>query len=378
MLLPKANALWIDRGLAMRRFLFSLAVLLIMVCLCSCGEKKEEAPARVGSPTELVSSKRNVIYAYSLSDVTYPEQFTAIVISFLDTFPDGRVKESSFPHLKETLDTFHENHPYTKVIAGLGGASNSETLGRIIMDPEKRTVLAQTTAALVKSRGIDGIDLDWEYYSDYAECNAAYLDFAIQLRALLGKDCIISMAGQSAGSFYDEASCIKLMNEVLDYVCVMTYDFDYSGRQRSYIGYNGNFTQLRGVMNGYASVVTDKSKLIVGLPLYGLKYAVEEDRVYYRGENAVRYMDDLGYSTLSSSKELGTKAANPDAYDDDNGVALAFRRKFMYTFDNETTVTTKTEWACENGFGGMMAWVASSDDAMFTLERAVTTVLNKY
>ena len=50
----------------------------------------------------------------------------------------------------------------------------------------------------------------------------------------------------------------------------------------------------------------------------------------------------------------------------------------MYTFDNATTVTTKTKWACDNGFGGMMAWVASSDDAVFTLESAVTTTLNEY
>ena len=363
----------------MRKLCIALLVLVMAVCLCSCGKKEApEEPKRVGSETELVSSKRNVIYAYTLTDVTYPDQFTAIVISFLDTFPDGRVNEKTFPHLKDTLDAFREKHPYTKVIAGLGGASNSDSLGEIMMDADKRKVLAETTASLVKSRGIDGIDLDWEYYSDYPARNAAYLDFALQLRALLGPSYIISMAGQSADAFYNEASCIKMMNEVLDYTSVMTYDFDYSGRQKAWIAYNGNFTQLRRVMEGYAAVVTDKSKLLIGLPLYGLKFAVEENKVYYRGDSAVRYMDDLGYITLSSTKELGEKAANPDAYDDDNGVALAYKRKFMYTFDNAVTVTTKTNWACENGFGGMMAWVASSDDAVFTLERAVVTELNKY
>ena len=360
----------------MRRTAVILLVLLIMVCLCSCSKKEvtpEEPPKREGSETELVSSKRNVIYAYTLSDVTYPDQFTAIVISFLDTFPDGRVKESSFPHLKETLDTFHQNHPYTKVIAGLGGASNSESLGRIMMDPEKRKVLAQTTASLVKSRSIDGVDLDWEYYSDYAECNAAYLDFSLQLRDLLGKDYIISMAGQSADSFFREESCVRMMNEVLDYTSVMTYDFDYAARQKCYIGYNGNFTQLKKVMNGYASVVTDKSKLLIGLPLYGLKYWVEEKRIYHRGEDAKRYEGDFGYNRISA--EIGDAKIE---YDDDSGVALAFKTRYMYTFDDATTVTTKAEWACRNGFGGTMAWVASSDDATFTLERAVTTVLNKY
>ena len=349
-----------------------------MICLCSCGketkaEEKPAEPVREGSATNLVSSKKNIIYAYTLSDVTYPDQFTAIVISFLDNMPDGSVRESSFPHTKDTLDKFHQEHPYTKVIAGLGGASYSEKLGKVIMDPDKRKVLAETTAKLLKDRGIDGVDLDWEYYSDYEECNAAYLDLARQLRALLGDGYIISMAGQTAPGFYEEESCVTLMNEVLDYTSVMTYDFDYSGRTKGYIAYNGNFSMLRNTMNGYAAVVQDKSKLVVGLPLYGLKFLVDEKRIYYRGENVKRYEGDFGYGKISV--EIGDAEV---VYDDDGGVALAFKTRYMYTFDDVNTVTTKTNWACENGFGGMMAWVASSDDGLFSLERAVVTELNKY
>lgn len=376
----------------MRRTVVLLSVLILMVCICSCGNKTNVPSAsdlspkpetsggyvvvkqdREASATSLVSTKKNVIYAYTLSDVTYPDQFTAVVISFLDTFPEGNVRESSFPHTRDTIDSFHEKHPYTKVIAGLGGASNSDRLGVVIMDPEKRKLLAESTAKLIKDRGIDGVDLDWEYYSNYPECNAAYLDLALQLRALLGKDYIISMAGQTAGGFYREESCIKLMNEVLDYTSVMTYDFDYNNRTNSRIAYNGNFTQLRGVMEGYASVVTDKSKLVVGLPLYGLKWLVSEKRIYYRDEVAQRYEGDFGYGKLSI--EIGDA---PVEYVDDGGVALAFKKRYSYAFDDVNTVTTKTNWACENGFGGMMAWVASSDDGLFSLERAVVTELNKY
>jgi len=369
----------------MRRTVVLVAIMVLLMCACSCEKNTatdsntaqegaatiKQRPKEEGSETVLASSKRNVIYAYTLQDVMYPDEFTAIVISFLDTFPDGSVKESSFPHLKDTVDKFHNEHPYTKIIAGLGGASNSDSLGRIMMDPEKRKVLAKTTAALVKSRGIDGVDLDWEYYSDYEECNAAYLDFAIQLRNLLGKDYIISMAGQSAAGFYEEASCVRLMNEVLDYTSVMTYDFDYAARKGNYIGYNGNFALLQNVMNGYASVVTDKSKLLVGLPLYGLKWSVDENRIYTRGEHVGNYLGDFGYMKLAS--ELGSTEV---VHDDDYGVALAVKRKTMYVFDDPHTVTLKTSWACENGFGGMMAWVASSDNG--ALEKAVTTVLNKY
>ena len=375
----------------MRKAIVLILAMVFMVCLCSCNSKGKVPSAaelspkheetgyvvvkadREASDTSLVSTKKNVIYAYTLSDVTFPDQFTAVVISFLDTLPDGTVRETSFPHTKDTLDNFHEKHPYTKVVAGLGGASNSDRLGEVIMDPAKRKVLAESTAKLIKDRGIDGVDLDWEYYNNYSECNAAYLDLAQQLRALLGPSYIISMAGQTSGGFYNEESCIKMMNEVLDYTSVMTYDFDYNYRTNSRIAYNGNFTQLRGVMEGYASVVKDKNKLVIGLPLYGLKWLVDEKRIYYRSEVAKRYEGDFGYGKISI--EIGDAEKE---YVDDGGVALCFNKRYMYAFDDVNTVTTKTKWACENGFGGMMAWVASSDDGLFSLERAVVTELNKY
>ena len=163
----------------MKKTAVVLLVLLMFVFACSCSGKKEkvvEEPERIGSETVLVSSKRNVIYAYTLQDVVWPDQYTAIVISFLDTFPDGRVNEKTFPHLKDTLEKFREEHPYTKVIAGLGGASNSERLGEVIMDDAKRKVLAETTASLLNSRGIDGVDLDWELIREArAEDEGTYL-----------------------------------------------------------------------------------------------------------------------------------------------------------------------------------------------------------
>lgn len=354
----------------------SLLVLFLLIVLLSCSCRgQNEVVKREASSTNLVSSKRNVIYAYTLQDVVYPDQYTAIVISFLKTDGAGNVYESSFPHLAETVTKFKTEHPYTKVLAGLGGAAYSEVLGGAILDDESRKRIAESTAALVKSRNLDGVDLDWEYYSNYAKSNAAYLDLAIQLRNLLGDGYIISMAGQSSSSFYDEKSCIKMMNEVLDYTSVMTYDFDFSARSGCWVGYNGNFSSLKKVMEGYASVV-DKSKLNIGLPFYGLKYNVDDNKVYYWGDDAKRYEGDLGYSKITG--EIGELAVNPNDYDDENGVALAYKRKSLYVFDNPTTVETKAKWACENGYGGVMAWVASSDDAVASLGKAVTDVLNNY
>lgn len=342
-------------------------VLAFSLLLTSCSKK--------GSPTELASGRRNVIYSYKLDDVMYPEQYTHIVISFLKTDKEGNIFASSFPHKATKIKTFREKHPEVKILCSLGGGSNSDMLAPCIINAEARKKLAEQTAALIKDRELDGVDLDWEYYDDYKASNAAYLDLARQLRALLGKDYLITMAGQKAKEFYAEESIVTMMNEVLDFTSVMTYDFDYEYRSNGKIGFNGNFTETRALMEDYARYVS-KAKLNTGIPYYGGKYQVKEDRVYARDEKAVSYLGSVNYPNVV--KVIGDKAATPDGYADDNGVALAVDNKTLYIFDNETTVRTKAAWSCDQGFGGVMAWVASDDDGLATLQKAVTDTLNNY
>ena len=235
-----------------------LGMALICASLISCTPKNN-------AKKDSASKYRNVIYTYTLGDVTYPEMYTHVIISFFKADNVGNLFEKSFPHTPETVKTFKKEHPKVKVLGAIGGGSYSEFLTPVMLDEEYRTRLAKQLCDFVASHHLDGIDLDWEYYEDYPESNAAYLDFAQQLRKKLPKNAVLSMAGQKAPQFYRDESIVTMMKDVLDFTNVMTYDFDYDNKMNRTVGYNGSFTETKLTMNDYAKALGgDKSKLNTG------------------------------------------------------------------------------------------------------------------
>lgn len=379
----------IEKSMTKRKYFGSLALVLFsqlmalsaaimiptMALLLTTSCTKKTVSKGEPSPTNLVSKYRNVIYTYTLGEVAYPEMYTHIIISFFKTDNEGNLMETSFPHTKDTVKEFKENHPTVKVMAALGGGSFSEFLTPIMMDPVKRKTLATQLGQFVKNYKLDGIDLDWEYYDDYTDANAAYLDFAKQLRKTMPKGTLLSMAGQKATEFYCDNSIVEMMKDVLDFTSVMTYDFDYNGRMTKRIAYNGNFTETKLTMQNYYEAGCPKEKLNTGLPFYGSKFKIKDDVIHYNGDPCHSYGGGTNYTSTTAA--LGKDgAANPMAYDDNDGVALSLKGHDLYVFDNETTLTNKVNWSCAENFGGVMEWVASDDDAYCTLQKAVTTALN--
>ena len=359
-----------------RSLFLSVLTLSVLFAFTGCEEKKvNKGPA---SPTNLVSTKRNVIYTYTLGDVMYPEQHTHIIISFFKADGNGNVFEKSFPHTADKIISFKQEHPGIKILGALGGGVYSEFLTPCMLKKDARTNLANQLAAFVKSRKLDGIDLDWEYYDDYVRCNAAYLDLAKQLRKKMPRKSLLTMAGQQASQFYREESIVEMMTEVLDFTSVMTYDMDYEQNTNNRIGYNGNFTKMRRIMEDYAKACNgDKSKLNSGLPYYGRNYKIKDSQVHYINEPCHVFAGTANYTVVT--KAIGeARGKNPDAYDDDDGVAISVKNHDLFVYDNETTLSNKVKWSCEAGFGGVMEWVASDDNASATLQKAVCNALNNY
>ncbi len=353
--------------------LFLAAAALFMTAAVSCSRKVSKGEP---SPVNLVSNFRNVIYTYTLGDVMYPEMYTHVIISFFRADNNGNLMEKSFPHTQDTVKKFKKEHPSVKVLAALGGGSFSEFLTPVMLDDDKRTNLAAQLVKFVKDYHLDGLDLDWEYYDDYFESNLAYLDFAKQLRNGLPADAVISMAGQKAPAFYRDDAIVEMMKDVLDFTSVMTYDFDYDGRVGKFVSYNGNFSETKITMEDYFEAGCPKEKLNTGLPFYGSKFKIKEKELRYLGEPCHSWAGGTNYtSTCAALTPEG--AANPQAYDDDDGVALSLKGNDLYVFDNETTLTNKVKWSCSENYGGVMEWVASDDDALATLQKAVTDTLNK-
>ena len=77
--------------------MLSFCILLICASLISCTPKNN-------AKKDSASKYRNVIYTYTLGDVTYPEMYTHVIISFFKADNEGNLFEKSFPHTPETAN----------------------------------------------------------------------------------------------------------------------------------------------------------------------------------------------------------------------------------------------------------------------------------
>ena len=161
----------------------------------------------------------------------------AVTESFNVNKTDGKKSEvkaftKRFPEsqLKDFMNDIHKNHKNVKVVACFAGGDDG------IVDEEKqRTIiynylkdkgadsLASQLADMVKKYNLDGVDLDWEYFSSYSKYNGYYRQLAQALRKKLpaSEGYSLSVAFPVNEKFVD-SDIIEMCNS-LDVVSVMSY-----------------------------------------------------------------------------------------------------------------------------------------------------------
>ena len=147
---------------------------------------------------------------------------TTDVRAFTERYPEST--------LKSYLEKAHKNYPNVKIVACLGGGDDeivdSDTQKTLIYNYLKdkgADSLASQLADMVKKYKLDGVDLDWEYFSSFSKYNSLYKDLAKALRNKLpaSEGYSLSVAFPVDKSFVD--SEIKEMCNYLDVVSVMSY-----------------------------------------------------------------------------------------------------------------------------------------------------------
>jgi chitinase len=244
-----------------------------------------------------------------------------------------------------------------KVILGLGGSyGNGENFTRIASDPSKLSAYLFSILRYARTRGYDGVDVDWEFVWSH-ERNA----FVSLLKGLhdslatwnpRGLLTIAIPGWTNAGYGYDYAA----MNLYCDQINMMNYD--YTGSWNTYTGYNSPlyrpmlYTYDGGVVDeGTNDVLTQgvtRSKLGLGIPFYG--YIVPTNHA--PGEVRKGYPQQISYAQVlplisSASSHWDSTARVP---------WLGSITQDFVTFENDASVALKVNYASESGLGGVMVF----------------------
>lgn len=142
---------------------------------------------------------------------------------------------------------------------------------RILTDPEVRRRTIEEIVSFVVENNFSGINIDYENIPP--EDRGALNSYMRELASILhshGKIATIDVSGKTWDdtSGWGGAWDYRALSEVCDYVCIMCYDYHWSGSEAGPIGPLG---WLREVVE-YALSTIPKEKIVIGIPFYGYRW----------------------------------------------------------------------------------------------------------
>lgn len=186
---------------------------------------------------------------------------------------------------------------------------------------------------------------------------------------------------------------VKSMAKCVDFVNLMTYDLNVYNWYTPWLHHNSplfpratdppyfNTLNVASSAKLWAKLGMPKSKIMVGIPTYGLSWVLTHPDRWQVGSRAagratyaggfVNYPEVLQYLASGAKRE----------YDQEAMVPFLHKDKLWISYDDEYSVRLKALWALQNGYGGTMTFSLNADDwagtyssATFPLQRVIAQV----
>jgi len=285
------------------------------------------------------------------------------------------------------LNTLKKINPDLKILISLGGWGWSNYFSDAVLTPSSRLKFAQSSVQIVEDHDLDGVDIDWEYPNQRGEDNVfrpedkqnytlmfkAIREELDQLSERTGKTYELTTAVGASSRFIDNTEMAKVQ-EYLDYVLLMTYDFYTSGDSAGHhtnLYPPENYDKDRSghkTVNLFIEAGVPVEKLVMGIAFYSRSWYMSTGD--NRGIN--RPVDSVsrggGYTFIKDS--LVNQRGFERFWDDNAKSPYLFNNETnrLISYDDEESVRFKCEYAIENNMAGVMFWQYASDPKEYLLD----------
>lgn len=290
------------------------------------------------------------------------------------------------------LNELKEINSDLKIMISVGGWTWSKHFSDATLTDELTKQFAKSSVDIVEKYNLDGVDIDWEYPGMKGDNNTFrpedgknYTNLFRHLREqldLLGKKTkkkyFVTTAIGGSREFLQHTE-MEVAQNYLDYINVMSYDFDntydnmsshhqnlYAPEDRPYL-YSADLT-----IQNLKKVGVDLSKVVMGIGFYGKGKVVESTDNNGLYQIPISTKSGGGYSFIKDS--LLNKKGYVRYWDEESKAPYLFNKKEKHfiTYDDEESVKLKCDYIQEHGLAGAMFWTYFSDPKLYLLK-----VLNK-
>ncbi|KAL0427651.1 UNVERIFIED_CONTAM: Nod factor hydrolase protein 1 [Sesamum latifolium] len=309
--------------------------------------------------------------------------FTHVYYAFLapnnDTFKFHVDDQAQALQLLNFTSTLHAKKPPVKTLFSVGGgAAGTAFFTRMAADPSSRAAFIHSSVEVARKFGFDGVDLDWEFPQDSTDMqNLAYL--LDEWRAEVEKEAgatgrppllLTAAVYYSADTFLSgpaRAYPSGSISKNLDWINVMNYDYHgkwdptATGAQAALFDPKSNVSTSYG-LGSWIRVGVPRSKLIMGLPLYGRTWQLKDPRFHGVGAPAVDVGPGPdGVLTYAEVVKFNRDHKAKVVYDLDTVSVYSVAGTSWVGYDDTTTVTVKIGYARGLKLRGYFFWAVNGD-----------------
>ncbi|MFV2195794.1 glycosyl hydrolase family 18 protein [Nocardiopsis sp. LOL_012] len=316
------------------------------------------------------------------------------------------------------LRELKEVYPNLKVNLSLGGWTWSEHFSDAALTQESRERMVSScidqfllgNLPVIDGAGgpgaaygvFDGIDLDWEWPGSAGhEHNTVRPEDKENFTALVQefRDQLDTLEAET-GRAYELTAFLpadpekvelgfEMAQLMTDFDFITVQGYDYHGGWESVTGHQSNIVldpadpgpdlfSSEIAVQAYLDRGVDPADIVLGVPFYsrgwtGVAPGPNGDGLFQSATGPAPGTYENGIEDWKVIQGL----QGFDLYrDDELGTAWLYDGNTFWTYDDEVSLTQKTDWAQSNGLGGIMIWSVDGDDADGTLIHAIDAALN--
>ncbi|XP_026668803.1 probable chitinase 10 isoform X2 [Ceratina calcarata] len=272
----------------------------------------------------------------------------------------------------------------SRVLLAIGGWTDStgDKYSRLVSSGAARRKFVASAINFLKKHNFDGLSFEWNYPKCWqSDCRKGpdsdkpnFTKLIQELRKEFDQQqpkltLAVTMSGYK--EVIDRAYEVRDISQLADFVTVMTYD--YHGAWESKTGHlsplfgntadSNPYYNVNSTMEYLVNLGAEKSKLLVGIPMYGQAYRLSTEDLSNIGDPATgpgtpgeftRQPGMLAYYEICDRiQNKGWKiGSGPSAYQKDQWVG----------YDDRESVYAKGQYILQNGFGGATLWTVDLDD----------------